>query len=91
MAQQNPASVPKTEKSSGDPWHAFGALVSGPVVYGMLGWGLDKWWGTSFLAIIGILLGVGLGLYVTWARFKPQPLEQAPARETDVKQQTQET
>jgi hypothetical protein len=28
--------------------------------------------GTSFLVVIGILFGSGLGLYMTWARFRPE-------------------
>jgi ATP synthase protein I len=53
----------------GDPWMAFGYLVSGVLLYGAIGWGLDRWWGTSFMVVIGILLGAGLGIYQTWARF----------------------
>ncbi len=53
----------------GDPWHAFGYLVAGVLVYGLLGWLVDRWLGTSFVVVIGILLGVGLGLYMTYARF----------------------
>jgi len=62
MAHQEPA--PK-----GDPWHAFGYLVSGVLVYGLIGWGLDRWLGTDFLVVIGILAGAGLGIFMTWARF----------------------
>jgi ATP synthase protein I len=54
----------------GDPWMAFGYLVSGVLLYGAIGWGLDRWWGTSFLVVIGILVGAGLGTYQTWARFR---------------------
>lgn len=52
---------------------AFGYLVSGVFLYGLIGWLLDRWWGTSFLVVIGILAGAVLGTYQTWARFKPQP------------------
>ncbi len=54
---------------AGDPWHAFGYIVSGVFVYGLIGWGLDRWLGTSFLVAVGILLGAGFGLYMTFARF----------------------
>ena len=52
-----------------DPWLAFGYIVSGVFVYGLIGWGLDSWLGTSFLVAVGILLGAGFGLYMTFARF----------------------
>lgn len=53
----------------GDPWLAFGYIVSGVFLYGLIGWGLDRWLGTSFLVAIGIILGAGFGIYMTWARF----------------------
>jgi F0F1-type ATP synthase assembly protein I len=46
-----------------------GYLVSGVFVYGLLGWLADRWLGTSFLVAVGILVGTGLGLYLTWNRF----------------------
>lgn len=74
MAQPEPPSADAGTTSSdspqGDPWHAFGYLVSGVLVYGLIGWGLDQWLGTSFLVALGILLGAAFGLYLTWARFR---------------------
>jgi F0F1-type ATP synthase assembly protein I len=58
-----------SDQSRGDPWHAFGYLVAGVGVYGLIGWALDRWLGTSFLVVIGILFGAGLGIFMTWARF----------------------
>lgn len=63
-SQDTPQDVPQ-----GDPWHAFGYLVAGVLVYGAVGWLVDRWLGTSFVVVIGILLGAGLGLYMTYARF----------------------
>ena len=59
------------EGSKGDPWHAFGYIVSGVAVYGFLGWLADRWLGTSFLVAVGILVGAGFGIYMTFARFRP--------------------
>jgi len=69
MTPQNPTSAPDHESPKGDPWHAFGYLVSGVGVYGFLGWLADRWLQTSFLVVIGILVGAGLGIYMTFARF----------------------
>ena len=55
---------------TGDPWAAFGYLVSGVAVYGLIGWGVDPWWGTSFMVAIGIVTGAALGIYLTWVRFR---------------------
>lgn len=61
------------DRPRGDPWHAFGYLVSGVLLYGLIGWGLDVWLGTTFLVAIGILVGAGFGIYMTFARFNSSP------------------
>jgi ATP synthase protein I len=70
MAQQNSPSG-RAEEPSGqqDPWRAFSYLVTGVLVYGLIGWGLDHWLGTTFLVGIGIVFGAVLGLYLTWRAF----------------------
>ncbi len=74
MSQQSPPpAAPSGDHSddppSGDPWHAFGYLVSGVFLYGGLGWLADRWLGTEFLVAFGILLGAAFGIYMTYARF----------------------
>lgn len=69
MTQQRPEPKPP----QGDPWHAFSYIVSGVLVYGLIGWLLDRWLGTSFLVAIGILVGAGLGIYMTIVRFDALP------------------
>ncbi|KRF15356.1 hypothetical protein ASG90_11635 [Nocardioides sp. Soil797] len=79
MAQQKPPTAHTANNSDqpqGDPWHAFGYIVAGVFVYGALGWGLDRWLGTTYLVAIGILLGAVFGIYMTWARFRPPPTDQ---------------
>lgn len=58
------------EPPGGDPWAAFGYLVSGVVFYGGIGWGLSVWLHASFLLPIGIVVGAGLGMYMVIARFR---------------------
>jgi F0F1-type ATP synthase assembly protein I len=72
MAQQRPPAAGPDDEPKGDPWHAFGYIVAGVVVYGLVGWLLDRWLGTEFLVAIGILAGAGLGIYMTYARFNKQ-------------------
>lgn len=73
MSQQDPPSDTPARGPQGDPWHAFGYVVSGVAVYGLVGWGLDQWLGTSFLVAIGILFGAVLGIYLTISRFDALP------------------
>lgn len=69
------AEEPHVETPRQDPWNAFGYMVSGVAVYGLVGWGLDQWWGTSFMVAIGIVVGAGLGIYMTMKAF---PAAKAP-------------
>lgn len=73
MSQQDPPSDSSQRSPQGDPWHAFGYVVSGVAVYGLVGWGFDQWLGTSFLVALGIVLGAVLGIYLTISRFDALP------------------
>lgn len=54
----------------GDPWAAFGYLVAGVAFYGALGWGLSVWLHADYWIPIGILVGIGLGMYMVFARYR---------------------
>lgn len=59
--------VPPQQPQGGtDPWAAFGYLVSGVAVYGLLGWGLSVWIDASWPIPVGILIGAGLGLVLVF-------------------------
>ncbi len=80
MSQQSPLPATPDDRPRGDPWHAFGYIVSGVVVYGVLGWLADRWLGTTYLVAIGILVGAGFGIFMTFARFnKVVPRAGGPA------------
>lgn len=76
MTEQKPP-APESSAPKGDPWHAFGYIVSGVLFYGLLGWLADRWLGTTFIVAIGILLGAGFGIYMTIARFDALPRRQS--------------
>jgi len=74
--QQPPDSAP--DQPSGDPWRAFGWIVAGVALYGFIGWLIDRWRGTSGWVAVGIIVGAGFGIYLTWAEFgraKSEPIE----------------
>jgi ATP synthase protein I len=50
-------------------WTIFGYLLSGLLFWGGAGWALDNWLGTSYLVLIGFLVGMGGALYLVWLRF----------------------
>ncbi len=50
-------------------WTIVGYLTSGLIIWGGIGWGLDNWFNTDFLVVIGMLTGLVASLYVVWLRF----------------------
>lgn len=44
-------------------------LITGPVVFGLIGWGLEALTGWRVLVVLGILVGMVLSLYVIWVRY----------------------
>lgn len=44
-------------------------LVTGPALFGGLGWLLSQWLGTTFFIPVGILLGMSLSMYIIWLRY----------------------
>ncbi|WP_101524919.1 AtpZ/AtpI family protein [Nocardioides houyundeii] len=74
MALKNSRSSHAEEpRGQQDPWRAFSYVITGVLVYGLGGWGLDRWLGTTFLVGIGIVFGAVLGLYLTWRAFGTPP------------------
>jgi F0F1-type ATP synthase assembly protein I len=51
-------------------WTVLAYLLSGPLLYGGLGWLADRWLGTfPVFVLVGILGGVTLALYLVWVRY----------------------
>lgn len=61
-----PRSPGRPPQGGGDPWSAFGYLVAGVGVYGLLGWLLGRWLNASYLTPIGIVVGAVLGLVLVY-------------------------
>ncbi len=77
---------PSDSRSGPDPWHAFGYLVAGVAFYGVIGFALDQWFGTSWLVAIGVVAGAVAGLYLTWKRVAEPPEADEDAAGTDRRQ-----
>ncbi|MDP9418213.1 MAG: AtpZ/AtpI family protein [Actinomycetota bacterium] len=58
----------RTPGGLGDPWSIVAYLLSGMLVWGGAGWLLDRWLGTSFLVLVGLLLGTALATYLIYVR-----------------------
>ncbi len=44
-------------------------LITGILLYGGLGWVADRWFGTTWVTPVGLILGTGLSLYAIVRRF----------------------
>jgi ATP synthase protein I len=74
---------PSGEPVLGDPWVAFSYLVAGVLLYGLIGLLLDHWWGTSFMVVVGIVVGAAFGVLQTWLRFRALELRQSRPPDPD--------
>ncbi len=81
-----PPPPPFGSRGRPDPWHAFGYLVAGVAAYGLIGFALDQWLGTSWLVAVGVVFGAVLGLYLTWKRLEVLPEDGGAAGHTDGRQ-----
>ncbi|MDQ3357778.1 MAG: hypothetical protein M3520_02720 [Actinomycetota bacterium] len=50
-------------------WRAVAYLLSGPLLYGALGWLADLWLGTNWVVGVGVVGGMALSLYLIWVRY----------------------
>jgi F0F1-type ATP synthase assembly protein I len=51
-------------------WTVLAHLISGPLLYGGLGWLADRWLGTEpWLVLVGILGGMAAAIYLVWVRY----------------------
>ena len=50
-------------------WRSVAYLISGPLVYGGIGYLLDRWLGTTWIVGVGIVGGMVLSLYLIWFRY----------------------
>lgn len=62
-------SAPEGPASEAAAWTVLSYLISGPLIYGGLGWLLDLWLGTQFLVAIGLIGGMALSFYVIVRRY----------------------
>lgn len=62
----------------GDAWTALSYLIGGIVVWGGIGFGLDRLLPTApILTVVGVLIGNAAGIYLVYLRW---PIEEGPRR-----------
>ncbi len=53
----------------GDAWNALSFLLTGILLFGGIGWGLDALLHTGVLLPIGLLVGGGASVYLIYIRY----------------------
>ncbi|MDR7301144.1 hypothetical protein [Haloactinomyces albus] len=52
-----------------DAWTALAYMLSGPLFYGLAGWGLDEWLGTILFLPLGLVGGGAASVYLVYVRY----------------------
>ncbi|MBU6352461.1 MAG: hypothetical protein KJS67_00300 [Actinomycetales bacterium] len=70
MSEKDPG--PRKPSEDNAFWTIFGYMLSGLLIWGGIGYGLDRWLHTGYFLLGGLLLGMGSALYLIWLRFVRQ-------------------
>ena len=54
---------------SGTAMGVLTSMMAGLIFWGGVGWLLDRWWGTEFLAALGAVLGLALSTYIVVVKY----------------------
>ena len=57
------------DANPGDAWTVIAYLLSGLILWGGVGVLADRWLGTAFLTLVGMLIGGASALYLVYLRF----------------------
>lgn len=56
-------------QGSGIAMGILNSMIAGMLLWAGIGWLLDLWWGTRFMAGIGAVLGLGFAIYLVITKF----------------------
>jgi ATP synthase protein I len=56
-------------KGEADAYGALGLIISGVLVWGGVGYAVSEWLDNRVFVMLGLLLGMGAGLYLVWFRY----------------------
>jgi F0F1-type ATP synthase assembly protein I len=59
-------------KGEADAYGALGLVISGVLVWGGVGYLLSQRFDNQVFVLVGLLLGMGAGLYLVWLRYGRQ-------------------
>ncbi len=84
------ARADSTSSGADEGWAVMTTLIGGFVVWGGIGWLLDRWWGTTFLTPVGVIVGMTLGIYAVVARHGGLKPTRVPAQQVSATDRTED-
>lgn len=63
------ANVDSRSSGADEGWAVMTTLIGGFVVWGGIGWLMDRWLDTRLCTPIGLIIGMALGIYAVVARY----------------------
>lgn len=69
MTERSSNSYPPAGQGESVVWSALATMIAGPVLYGLIGLGVDKIAGVSFGVPVGIIVGFVLSGYIIYLRY----------------------
>lgn len=69
---KKPPIPPQGIQGEGQAWSIVSYILSGLLFWGGVGWLIDRWLGTTFFLLIGLLVGASASLYLVWLRYGRQ-------------------
>ncbi len=61
--------VKPASRGADEGWAVLSTLISGFVLFGGIGWLLDRWWDTHLMVPIGLIVGMALSIYAVVMQF----------------------
>jgi ATP synthase protein I len=68
-SSQDDSSKQLGRKGEADAYGALGLVISGVLVWGAVGFLVAEWLDNRLFVMLGLLLGMGAGLYLVWFRY----------------------
>jgi hypothetical protein len=69
MTERSNKSYPSAGQGESIVWSALATVITGPLLYGLIGLAVDKIAGVSFGVPVGIVVGFVLSGYIIYARY----------------------
>ncbi|MBA3368764.1 MAG: AtpZ/AtpI family protein [Geodermatophilaceae bacterium] len=86
MSEDPNAGAASGSSGANTGYAVVGTLMSGIVVWGGIGWLLDRWFDTVMFAALGVVMGAVLGIYLVMVKYAQLPPSR-DSRETEGRRQ----